>query len=73
MDKKYSGKKIYFRTLEKATQGDEKAMREVLELFKPYMVSLSMDNGIFKRELYERLVRRLMLTVMKFRLDYEEK
>ena len=43
MNEKYQ---ITFSTIVKATQGDEIAMQEVISLYRPYMVKLSMDEGV---------------------------
>lgn len=44
MENKYSGRSITFDTLEKAVAGDCSAMQEVVNLFKPYMTRLSMED-----------------------------
>lgn len=71
MNEKYEKYQITFSTIVKATQGDEIAMQEVIRLYRAYMVKLSMDEGVIDNELYERLVRKLMLAVVKFKIDYE--
>lgn len=71
MEKVNEKYQITFSTIVKATQGDEIAMQEVISLYRPYMVKLSMDEGVIDNELYERLVRKLMLAVVKFKIDYE--
>ena len=71
MNEKYEKYQITFSTIVKATQGDEIAMQEVIRLYHTYMVKLSMDEGVIDNELYERLVRKLMLAVVKFKIDYE--
>ena len=48
-------------------------MQEVIRLFKPYMARLSIEEGRFNRELYERLVRKVMLITVRFKTDYDEK
>lgn len=73
MNDKYSRYQIAFSTIVKATQGDETAMQEIIKMYRAYMIKLSMNNGVLDRELYERLVRKLMLAVVKFKIDYEEK
>lgn len=59
--------------LEKAVNGDYFAMQEVIRLFKPYMARLSIEEGRFNRELYERLVRKVMLITVRIKTDYDEK
>ena len=71
MNEKYEKYQITFSTIVKATQRDEIAMQEVIRLYRAYMVKLSMDEGEIDNELYERLVRKLMLAVVKFKIDYE--
>lgn len=73
MNERYSKYQIAFSTIVKATQGDETAMQEVIKMYRAYMVNLSMDKGVIDNELYERLVRKLMLAVVKFKIDYDEK
>lgn len=65
--------RIEFSTIVKATQGDVTAMQEVVNHYRAYMIKLSMDGGTLDSELYERLTRKLMLAVVKFKIDYEEK
>ena len=71
MENKYNS--ITYETLEKAVSGDFDAMQEVIKLLKPYMTRLSMEDGRFNNELFERLVRRLMFVTWKFDLHYSEK
>ena len=71
MENKYNS--ITYETLEKAVLGDFEAMQEVIRLLKPYMTRLSMEDGRFNNELFERLVRRLMFITWKFDLHYSEK
>lgn len=71
MGNKYNS--ITYETLEKAVSGDFDAMQEVIKLLKPYMTRLSMEDGRFNNELFERLVRRLMFVTWKFDLHYSEK
>ena len=71
MENKYNS--ITYETLEKAVSGDYDAMQGVIRLLKPYMTRLSMEDGIFNNELFERLVRRLMFITWKFDMHYSEK
>ena len=64
MENKYNS--ITYETLEKAVLGDYDAMQGVIRLLKPYMTRLSMEDGRFNNELFERLVRRLMFITWKF-------
>ncbi len=73
MENKYSGRSITFDILEKAVSGDYDAMQEVISLFKSYMTRLSMEDGKFNKELFERLVQRLMFITWKFDMHYNEK
>lgn len=52
--KKYSNRGITYETLEKAVSGNYNAMQEVIRLFKPYMTKLSIEDGRFDKELFER-------------------
>ena len=71
MENKYNS--ITYETLEKAVSGDFDALQEVIRLLKPYMTRLSMEDGRFNNELFERLVRRLMFITWKFDMHYSEK
>lgn len=71
MENKYNS--ITYETLEKAVLGDYDAMQEVIRLLKPYMIRLSIEDGRFNNELFERLVRRLMFITWKFDMHYSEK
>ena len=71
MENKYNS--ITYETLEKAVLGDFEAMQEVIRLLKPFMTRLSMEDGRFNNELFERLVRRLMFITWKFDMHYSEK
>ena len=73
MENKYSGRSITFETLEKAVSSDYNAMQEVIRLFKPYMTKLSIEDGRFNNELFERLVQRLMFITWRFDMHYSEK
>ena len=70
MENKYNS--ITYETLEKAVLGDYDAMQEVIRLLKPYMTRLSMEDGRFNNELFERLVRRLMFIIWMFDMYYSE-
>ena len=71
MENKYNS--ITYETLEKAVLGDYDAMQGVIRLLKPYMTRLSMEDGRFNNELFERLVRRLMFITWQFDMDFNEK
>ena len=71
MENKYNS--ITYETLEKAVLGDFEAMQEDIRLLKPYMTRLSMEDGRFNNELFERLVRRLMFITWQFDMHYSEK
>ena len=71
MENKYNS--ITYETLEKAVLGDYDAMQGVIRLLKPYMTRLSMEDGRFNNELFERLVRRLLFITWKFDMHYSEK
>ena len=71
MENKYNS--ITYETLEKAVLGDYDAMQGVIRLLKPYMTRLSMEDGRFNNELFERLVRRLMFITWQFDMHYSEK
>ena len=73
MENEYSGRGITYETLEKAVSGDCNAMQEVIRLFKPYMTRLSIEDGRFNKELFERLVQRLMFITWQFDMHYSEK
>ena len=47
--------------------------RKWIRLFKPYMTGLSIEDGRFNNELFERLVQRLMFITWQFDMHYSEK
>lgn len=59
-------KKWYYHTM----RGRKHSLRTMKQRFL-YIVKLSMDKGIIDNELYERLVRKLMLAVVKFKIEYK--
>ena len=73
MENRYSNRGITYETLEKAVSGDYNAMQEVIRLFKPYMTKLSIEDGRFNNELFERLVQSLMFITWQFDMHYSEK
>ena len=73
MENRYSNRGITYETLEKAVSGDYNAMQEVIRLFKPYMTKLSIEDGRFNNEIFERLVQRRMFITWQFDMHYSEK
>ena len=73
MENRYSNRGITYETLEKAVSGYYNAMQEVIRLFKPYMTKLSIEDGRFNNEIFERLVQRLMFITWQFDMHYSEK
>lgn len=44
----------------------------VIRLYRAYMKRISKDEGVIDNELYERLVRKLILAIVKFKIEYEK-
>ena len=62
-------KKLSYEQIEKVIVGDTKAMTELVKHYMPYIRKLSCGN----QDTEDRIVARLMSTVLTFRLDYKAK
>lgn len=69
MEKDYSRYLPSFDTIVHAADGEEKAMREVLQCYEKYITALSTENGHMTEELRGRLQGKLMRAVLKFDID----
>ena len=67
--KQYNYKKLSYEQIEKVIVGDTEAMVELVELYMPYIRKLSCGN----QDTEDRIVARLMNTVLRFKLDYKAK
>ena len=67
--KQYNYKKLSYKQIEKVITGDTEAMTELVELYMPYIKKLSDGN----QDTEDKIVARLMNTVLRFKLDYKAK
>lgn len=54
--------------LRKAKQKDEAAVLEVLEMYKPMLVKNSIIDGFFDEDLYQDLVKELILRIQTYKV-----
>lgn len=58
---------IFKDLLIRAKMGDRQAQQELTELYKPFIVKMSMVNGQFDEDLYQELCIVLLVCIQKFR------
>lgn len=51
-----------------ASQGDESALENIIEMYRPLLVKYSMVNGIFDEDLYQELVLEVIKTIYCFNI-----
>ena len=56
------------RILKRAVEGDEKAIREILEIYEPMIKSNSRWRGKLDEDLKEYIVIRIMKNISKFKI-----
>jgi len=67
--KRYNYKKLSYEQIEKVIVGDTEAMTELVKHYMPYIRKLSCGN----QDTEDKIVTRLMNTVLRFKLDYKAK
>ena len=67
--KQYNYKKLSYEQIEKVIVGDTEAMTELVKHYMPYIRKLSCGN----QDTEDKIVTRLMNTVLRFKLDYKAK
>lgn len=67
--KKHTYKRLPYKQIEKVIVGNAEAMTALVRLYLPYIRTLSYGN----QDIEDKIVAKLMVTVLKFRLDYEAK
>lgn len=50
----------------KARQSDKEALLEIIEMYRPMMIKYAKVDSKFDEDLYQELVYRLIVCVMKF-------
>lgn len=55
--------------LKNAKNADKKAMLEIVEMYRPFMIKQSIVNGRFDEDLYQELVYILLLCIRKFPIE----
>lgn len=51
-----------------ASQGDESALENIIEMYRPLLVRYSMVNGIFDEDLYQELALEVIKTIYCFNI-----
>ena len=67
--KQYNYKKLSYEQIEKVIVGDTETMTELVKHYMPYIRKLSCGN----QDTEDKIVTRLMNTVLRFKLDYKSK
>ena len=52
--------------LYRARQGDEDAILEIFEMYRPLLIKNALVDGIFDEDLYQELVYTMLLCILKF-------
>jgi|GEM_PF-1068601 len=65
--KKYTYKRLPYEQIEKVIVGDAEAMTTLVKLYMLYIKTLSCGN----QEIEDNIVAKLIVTILKFRLDYK--
>jgi len=65
--KKYDYKRLPYEQIEKVIVGDAEAMTALVRLYMPYIRTLNYGN----HDIEDKIVAKLMVTILKFRLDYK--
>lgn len=50
----------------RARQSDKEALLEIIEMYRPLMIKYAKVDNKFDEDLYQELVHRLIICVMKF-------
>ena len=67
--KQYNYQKLSYEQIEKVITGDAETMAEMVNLYMPYIRKLGCGN----QDTEDKIVARLMNTVLRFKLDYKAK
>lgn len=54
--------------LQQAKQGNQTAVMEIVEMYKPLLIKNAVVNGVFDEDLYQELVRVLLLCIKRYRV-----
>lgn len=56
------------RTLSLAKEGNEEAILEILEMYKPLLIKKAMIDGGFDEDLYQNLAEQVTICIKRFRI-----
>lgn len=56
--------------LQKAKEGNQAAMMEIVEMYKPLPIKNAIVKGIFDEDLYQELVKVLLFCIKRYRIIY---
>ena len=54
--------------LYRARQGDEDAILEIFEMYRPLLIKNALVDGIFDEDLYQELVSTLLQCIQRFQI-----
>lgn len=55
-------------TLQQAQEGNRAAVIEIVEMYKPLLIKNAIIEGIFDEDLYQELVKVLLLCIKRYRI-----
>ncbi len=55
------------RVLFRAKQGDEKAIEQILEMFRPMLIRNALIRGVFDEDLYQELAIETLKCIQRFK------
>lgn len=54
--------------LQKAKEGNQAAVMEIVEMYKPLLIKNAVVDGIFDEDLYQELVKVLLFCIKRYRV-----
>lgn len=54
--------------LQQAKEGNEAAIVEITEMYKPLLIKNAIVDGVFDEDLYQELIRVLLVCIKRYRI-----
>lgn len=54
--------------LQQAKEGNETAIMEIVEMYKPLLIKNAIEDGVFDEDLYQELIRVLLTCINGYRV-----
>lgn len=54
--------------LQQAKEGNQAAVMEIVEMYKPLLIKNAVVNGVFDEDLYQELVKVLLFCIKQYRV-----